>query len=533
MKRKVLSIVLATAIGMSTMISSVAVQAADETSVVVGISADPTSLAPWVSNNGGRIGILPSIYQTLVQTESLGGEMKGVLMKDWEQIDDTTYNMTIYDSIYDTEGNHITASDVAFSYKTAMEMGNMSKLKNIDDVIALDDYTVQFKFSDKLIAGQLETLWSEAFIVSQAAYEASEDGMATSPVGTTAYKMTEYVPGASVKLEKADSYWQTDDSLTLQMYKANVDKIEFDIITDSNQMATALKTGTIDMTNTVDTVDLPAFQEGGEYADGFNDIQVISNNTYMLQFNCDESSPCGNENLRKAIAYAIDVDQIVDGVFEGDAFKVHAYGNKKYGDYDPAWDEADYFDYDPDKAAEYLAAFEDETGTKASDLNLKLITRDAARPNDTDVMQVIQGYLMAVGINSEITNQTVNNYIPCLDDPTAWDITMSSENAASSNYLIAWWENQMNPAYFDGEQTLSHIRDEKLTELINTAKTPEGHTTENMDALQEYMNEHMYNYGMVGYYENLVAANWITDVYTEFRTQILPGGCEYNWDAKK
>ena len=123
MKRKVLSIVLATAIGMSTMISGVAVQAADETSVVVGISADPTSLAPWISNNGVRIGILPSIYQTLVQTESLGGEMKGVLMKDWEQIDDTIYNMTIYDSIYDTEGNHVTASDVAFSYKTGCEEG--------------------------------------------------------------------------------------------------------------------------------------------------------------------------------------------------------------------------------------------------------------------------------------------------------------------------------------------------------------------------------------------------------------------------
>lgn len=505
----------------------------DGTSVVVGIADDPASLAPWVANNGGRIGILPSIYQTLIQTESLGSEMTGVLMESWEQVDDVTYKMKIYDYIYDTAGNHLTAADVAFSYNTAKEQGNLNKLNEVKSVTAIDDYNIEFVFGQKLMAGQLETLWSEAFVVTQAAYEASDDGMAVDPVGTCNYEVTQYVPGATVTLSKTDKYWQTNEALTMQMYKANVDNIEFDIITDANQMATALKTGAIDMTNTVDSVDLPSFQEGGEYADNFTAFQIMANNTYMLQFNCDESAPTGNENLRMAIAYGIDVDQIIKTVFGGNAFKVHGYGNEKYGDYNKAWDKESYFDFDLEKAQEYLAAFEKETGIKASDLNLRLIVKEAARANDQDVMQIIQGYLLALGINSEIINQSVNNYVSFMSEPSAWEITMSSENAASSNYLIVWWENQMNPSYFNWGGTFGFVFDDKLTELINAAKTPEGHTTENMDTLQSYMNEHIYNYGMVGFYENVVAANWVTSVYTEFRIQILPGGCEYNWDAKK
>lgn len=553
MKKKMLSMILAAAMAVSLLAGcgasgsgssdsgkdnaaaskeNSAVDKMEGTNVVVGISADPTSLAPWLSNNGGRIGIMPSVYETLVQTEGLGTEMYGVLAESWEQVDDVTYNVKIYDYIYDTAGNHMTAADVAFSYNTAKEQGNLNKLSQIKEVKAIDDYTAQFVMNEKLNDGQLETLWTEAVVVTQAAYEASEDGMATIPVTTAPYKVTEYVAGSKVIAVKNEDYWQTDETKIRQMSKQNVDNVEFDIITDMSQMANALKTGSIDMTNTVDAIDLPAFKDGGEYADGFTAFQVEANNTYMLQFNCDPQSPCGNVNLRKAIMYAINKDQIVDTVLGGDGFAVHGYGNKKFGDYNPEWDKQEYFDYDIEKAKEYLAKFEEETGLKASDITLTLINKEASRPNDNDVMQIIQGYLLAIGVNSEISVQSANNYVKFASDPTAWDVTMASENAASTNYLITWWENQMNPAYYPESGTFNFIKDDKLTELINIAKTPEGHTTENMDALQQYLNDNAYVYGICGYFENVVAADFVTDLCTECRVQIIPGGCEYDWNAK-
>lgn len=543
MKKKILAILLTAAVSVSLLAGcggsgsgtgggNSAVDEMEGTSVVVGVSADPTSLAPWVGNNGGRIAIMPSIYETLVQAEGLGTEMYGVLAESWEQMDDVTYNITIYDNIYDSAGNHMTASDVAFSYNTAKEQGNLNKLSQIKEVKTIDDYTAQFIFSDKLNDGQLETIWTEAVVVTQAAYEASEDGMATIPVTTAPYQVTENVSGSRVIAVKNEDYWQKDESKVHQMSKQNVDNIEFDIITDMSQMANALKTGSIDMTNTIDAVDLPAFQEGGKYDEGFTDFQVEANNTYMLQFNCDSQSPCGNVNLRKAIMYAIDEEQIIDTVLGGDGFVVHGYGNQKYADYNPAWDEEPYFEYDVDKAKEYLAKFEEETGQKAEDITLTFINKEASRPNDNDMMQIIQGYLLAIGIQSELSVQGANNYVKFASDPTAWDITMSSENAASTNYLITWWENQMNPAYHPESGTFNFIKDDGLTELINITKTPEGHTVENMNALQQYLNDNAYVYGICGYYENVVTADWVTDLCTECRVQIIPGGCEYDWNEK-
>ena len=96
--------------------------------VNVGITADPQDLSPWAANTTGRISVIESIYQRMAITDGFGGELIGVLMKDYTQIDDVTYQIEIYDYIYDTDGNHMTASDVVFSYETAIELGNSTKL---------------------------------------------------------------------------------------------------------------------------------------------------------------------------------------------------------------------------------------------------------------------------------------------------------------------------------------------------------------------------------------------------------------------
>lgn len=53
----------------------------------------------------------------------------------------------------------------------------------------------------------------ECAIVTQAAYEASPDQMATTPVGTSAYLVDSYVPGSEIVMKDTGDYWQTDESL--------------------------------------------------------------------------------------------------------------------------------------------------------------------------------------------------------------------------------------------------------------------------------------------------------------------------------
>ena len=54
----------------------------------------------------------------------------------------TTYDVTLFENVTDSAGNHITAADVAYSYNTAMALGNLRPLGDIASVTAKSDYVV-------------------------------------------------------------------------------------------------------------------------------------------------------------------------------------------------------------------------------------------------------------------------------------------------------------------------------------------------------------------------------------------------------
>lgn len=72
--------------------------------------------------------------------------------------------------------------------------------------------------------------------MTRAAYEASPDQMATDPVTTSAYQVTEYVSGSKIVYKNTGKYWQTDESLVPMTSRHNVENIEIDIIPDTAQL---------------------------------------------------------------------------------------------------------------------------------------------------------------------------------------------------------------------------------------------------------------------------------------------------------
>lgn len=154
-------------------------------SVTVGIMADPENMGPWSGMSMGRIAVLFTTYEYMITREN--GVAYGVLAKNWEQADARTYQVELYDYIHDAKGNPLTASDIVFSFESAIAIKNYGKLSVIDSVTAVDDYNVEFKFNKDLEIGEFENIMLECAIVTQAAYEASPDQMATTPVGTSAW----------------------------------------------------------------------------------------------------------------------------------------------------------------------------------------------------------------------------------------------------------------------------------------------------------------------------------------------------------
>ena len=401
-----------------------------KTSVNVAVIQDPGSLSPWVGNNAGRINTLGSVYQHLVETDGFGGEMVGVIMESYEQVDERTFDMTIHDNVYDTAGNHITASDVVFSYQTDIDMGfHAGRLGAIESMEVISDYVVRWVFDDVPADGGLCNVWIETYIVSEKAYKDSGDEMAMNAVGTAPYKVTNYTPGSSLTLEKSENYWEGDTPVH-SYYEANVDVINFKFITDTSQIATGLKTGEVDMTNTISAMDLPSFMDGGEYADDFDAVEVAANPAYMLIYNCSEESACSNVNLRKAIAYGINADQLVESVLSGAGFRFNAFGNSKYGDYNDDWGKDGYFEYDLTVANEYLDKWTAETGMKPGDVTLNLVLEQANLTFGEEMTTALQGFLMALGFNVTIDIQPDTVYPDYINDPTNWDLGLLCENGA-------------------------------------------------------------------------------------------------------
>ena len=502
--KKLLSLILALI-----MILSVASFASAEqgSAVVVGIAGDPGNIGPFQGMGLGRIGILFTTYEFLVTKD--GDQYPGVLMKELTQVDDLTYDVEIYDYIHDQDNNHLTASDIKFCYETAQSTGNLPKLSSIDSIEVLSDSVCRFHFAS-LAAGDLYSLLMECPIVTQKAYEQYGDQMSVAPVSTSPYRVTSYQTGSTIVYEYTGSYWQTDESLVRLTSKHNVDKITFKIIPDSVQLTNALKTKEIDISAAIDAAYIKDFMGQA----GYNVTQFPDNVTKYLIFN---NNVLGDVNARKAIAYGIDAEDIILFAFDGVAMAAKTIGNSKYADYVASWNDEEYYEYDADKAQEYLAA----AGLSNPTYRLMYNVSD----QNTAIATTIQADLMDFGINIELIpyDQSMYNTYKYADNSTEWDILL--DEGGSSSTLSNVWKLTLDARDQTHGKTIGYVADEKLQALVEAALN--DNSAENMDACHQYVKEQCYEYGLVAAVNNLAHTTTVKTAVTCFRGQILPGACEY------
>ena len=490
------------------------VEAAIAEQVVVAIGADPADLSPFVGMNMGRIAVLKTIYEYLFEVDEMGGDMVPLIAQGVEQTGDMTYVVTLFDYVYDSAGNNITAADVAWSYNSGIAGGNLRPLGDIESVTATGDYTVEFVFKKVLGVGDLAKLLTECPIVSQAAFEASADQFATAPVTTSAYLLTEFVPGSSLTFEARADYWQADPALRTLFAQANVQTIVFQIITEPAQHAIALETSTADISASVTGDDIVRFQG----VEGFSVFSFLDNLTQVLEFNGSEGNPFTNQALRQAVAYAIDTTAMCQAVAPGACAPAHTVGNTNFGGYNDAWDTQPYYEYDLAMAQQLLATAGIEPGT----LTVRLMAQNDARSGL--IAQVIQSQLGELGITVEITQLEPSVYQTESRDATKWDLLINA--AAGGDFAFSPWSLIYDQNRNNGT-TANFFLDDTLQTLLTTSRSLAGFTPENLGAFNQYQSEQMYAYGLLSYYNNVVAVDGITAVVRDTRGQVIPGACEY------
>lgn len=487
--------------------------------VSVAISYDVSNLAPFTSATSGRLSLIQTLYEYLAYYDADSDTgLSGILMKECEKIDNYTTRVTIYDYIYDSAGNHLTASDVAFSFNTWAEAGNSVKCKLLDSCTVVDEFTVDIKLNTDSVGDVENMMCGLVPIVTQAAYEASDDGMIEKVVSTSPYIVTDYVEGSTLTVEKNPNYWQTNEDLVSPFSHSNADKIVFHIVTEASQVSTNLETDVVDIAANMTSSEVGRFQN----TDGYNVYAIAGTNFNWITFNCSEGGMFyNNPDFRKAICYAIDANGIIEGVFNGGAKLSKAYANPECIDYNSEWDSEEYYEYNIEKAKELLAS-------SGADTSQTIRIMYPQTTNNKSMAQIIQSYLLELGLNCELLGYESALYQTYKYEAGEWDIILDQKQSVDYVTSLA------STLQVSGDTpAICLVDDEKMQDLAVLVQSNEGHTAENVNEYMEYVKEQCYVYAICQENFYHVTESSVNGIVTNFKGWLLPGCSTFGDDFER
>ena len=274
-------------------------------SVIAAIGSEPETLDP---TKGWGHGSYPIVQSTLVRyTEDLSFEND--LATGYELSDDgLVWTFTLRDDAYFTDGERVTAADVAFTLQTAKTMQGAVDLTYMESVSAPDENTVIVTLSQP--TSVFLNMLASIGIVPEHAY--SED-YGIKPIGSGPYKLVEWKPQEQMIFTANEDYYGEAPAIR------NVTVV---FMSEDAALA-AVRAGQVDVACSAATL-------GTAVVEGYHveALQSADNRGFTLPMLPDEGkttetgAPIGNnvtchKEIRQAIAYAIDRQMIVDIVLNG------------------------------------------------------------------------------------------------------------------------------------------------------------------------------------------------------------------------
>ena len=306
------------------------VYARDETIYVAGAAWGPPST--WNPFQPGSLanttGTLGYVYETLFDFDPQTGSLTPWLAESGSWVDATTYEVKLRKGMKWTDGEDITADDVVFTVKlgqsdpTAIWFGPMWERpvagvvtpSYLKDVVAVDDYTVKFSMDDPLYQEFENNLYNIPIVPEHLWKDLSAEDIAVganeNPVGSGAYLYSTHSEDRNV-WERNEDWWGID------VFGAPAPKRIVDIRTSSNAVALGMVLkGELDLSNNF----LPGVAEmvNKGYVKTYYPAQpyMLSANTAVLFLNLT-LAPMDDVEFRKALAHAINTDDIVNVAYAG------------------------------------------------------------------------------------------------------------------------------------------------------------------------------------------------------------------------
>ena len=317
----------------------------------VGYALEPTSLDAVLGRSGGDAYYWRQIYDQLVDADrDLNPRPSTSLATSWEISENPdAITFQLREGVTFHDGTPFNAEAVRFNVERILDPATKAtpraSMTVIDSVEALSEHRVRFNLSRPWGAG-LNMLADRGGVMnSPAEVLALGADYGWQPAGTGPFRVDDVITGTMVRLVRNEAYWGTDAEGRRLPY---LDQVTIRVIRDETVLASALRTGEIDVAN-LPFKDVAAFQRDPRFR-----IETMPGGSVslLLAFNLDYP-PFDDVNVRLAIAHAIDPTVINKAIYF-DKVLVADSGMWPVGAmaHDPAVPRPYY---DVEKAREYLA----------------------------------------------------------------------------------------------------------------------------------------------------------------------------------
>ena len=447
------------------------------------------------------------IYEPLVNLTS-DYKPEACLATEWAKQSDNSYLVKLRENVRWSDGQRFTSEDVRFTIDRLKEISSIYSynVQYVVGVDVIDDYTVKINLDREVPFFEYYLTFP---ILSKDYYE-GEDFSTTAknsqPIGTGKYKIAT-VESSNIVLEKNTSWWNIKEKpLTLE-------KITVNLYSSIGELYNSFKIENLDLVAT-DNTNLT------EYIGtiGYTPKEIKGRNHTFLAFNM-QNELLSRQEVRKAISYSIDKDNIVSTVFNNQCITSSFpldYGSWLCQNTDTS------SGYNTEQAKRVL----EEAGwtytrsnywqktenrrTQRIELNLLVKSSDSAR---VSVAENIKTQLESQGIRINVVQVSDEEYTSRINNKN-YDIALCTLTLSTSPDLTT----------FFGDGNLSNYSNDEIINIMNEVKntTDENILKEKYNRLIEIYKSDVpylslynskytvaYNSGLVGE----LTPNWFSSFY--------------------
>jgi ABC-type transport system substrate-binding protein len=361
--------------------------------LVIGKDQEAPGLDPAKNPAQAAIRVFDLMYSRLTR---LDAQMRPQpdLAEKWDiSADGKTYTFHLRQGVKFHNGRELTSADVKYTYERILNPDTASIAKSffdpIDHIDAPDPNTVTVVLKAPNTPFLVNTAATWAGIVAKEVVDANNGDLNKVDAGSGPFMLQEWTPDTRTVLVRNPNYYIPGQPAA--------DKITFQIMPDENARIAALRTGNIQFT--------VLSAAGYDTLKSDTSVKAVEGPTLSyayLGMNVARA-PFDKPEVRQAISYAVDRNEIINSVFRGHA---RLTGPVPSAMSDWAIDVSSVDTYQPnlDKAKQLMA----DAGV--SNVKTTMIAMSTLS-YQVDSAQVIRSQLLKIGIDAEVQPQEVGVYV--------------------------------------------------------------------------------------------------------------------------